>query len=398
MNSLLTKKVYGWSFIIMCLINLNTWNGFLPFSTTFVIFFIAALYVVKSYKYKNCFDWTIKLWALMSVLAVIRGAFIVDLNYFSIKSYVNCSLILMLPISCVLFKDPQNFFEPSEKWFRIGFPLFILLAPITLHMTYYHYLCLLYIPIFFFKKIPVGYKVILVIVALFFMYDTETRSNTIRMMIYGCIGWGCCSNLISKRIAKFGSIGLLVMPLIFFVLGLTGKFNIFEMNKYIDKKNVDESLIADTRTFLYYEVLTELNKNNSLLFGLSSAGGYNSVFSESLAEQIGSVKDVKRTNAECGIMGLALWSGLVGVICYCLLVFHSVFLAINNSKNKYLRSFALILAFNWTYTWVENMFTIHIYNMILYALIGMCMSPNFLKMTDIEIERYFKSIFIKNKI
>lgn len=376
----------------MCLINLNTWNGFLPFSTTFVVIFIAALYVVKSYKYKNCFDWTIKLWALMSVLAVIRGAFIVDLNYFSIKSYVNCSLILMLPISCVLFKDPQNFFEPSKKWFRIGFPLFVLLAPICFHMTYYHYLCLLYIPIFFFKKLPAILKILMVLVVMFFMYDIETRSNTIRMIAFGITGWFCCSSLISKRVARYGSIVFLVMPLVFFVLGISGKFNIFEMDKYLDENKVEASLIADTRTFLYYEVLTELDEQKSLVFGLSSAGGYYSIFSESIAEQIGASRDVKRTNAECGILGLALWSGLFGVICYCLLVFHSVFLAINNSKNKYLRGLALILAFNWAYTWVENMFSLHIYNLMLYALIGLCMSPVLLRMTDLEVERYFKSI------
>lgn len=397
MNSLLIKRIYAWSFVIVSLINLNSWNGFLPFATTFIIFFIALFYIVKAYSYKNCFDWTIKLWAVMSVLEVVRGAFVVELNYFSVKSFVTTSLILMLPLSCSLFKEPQNFLVPAKKWFRIGFPLFVFLAPITLHMTYYHYLCLLYIPIFFYKKLPLVYKVILVIVILFFMFDIETRSNTVRMIAFGGIGWACCSNLISKGIARYGSVVFLVMPLVFFVLGFTGTFNIFEMDKYLDKNKVDASLMIDTRTFLYYEVLTELNENNALLYGLSSAGGYNSVFSESLAEQIGSAKDVKRTNAECGIVGLALWSGLVGVICYCLLVFHSVFLAINHSKNKYMRGFALLLAFNWTYTWVENMFTLHIYNLLLYALIGMCMSPAFLEMTDIEIEGYFKSIISQTK-
>lgn len=254
MNSLLTKKVYGWSFVIMCLINLNTWNSFLPFSTTFLMFFIALFYIVKSYCCKDGFDWTVTLWAVMSTLQVVRGALIVEHDYFSIKFFVASSLIVMLPVSCILFKNPDNFLVPAKKWFRIGFPLFVLLAPICFHMTYYHYLCLLYIPIFFFKKLPAILKILMVLVVMFFMYDIETRSNTIRMIAFGITGWFCCSSLISKRVARYGSIVFLVMPLVFFVLGISGKFNIFEMDKYLDENKVEASLIADTRTFLYYEL------------------------------------------------------------------------------------------------------------------------------------------------
>lgn len=377
---------------------MNTWNGLLPFSTTFLTFFIVLLYIFLSFKYyKNNFDWSLKLWAIMSIIEIVRGAFIVENDYFSIKFYVNSSLILLLPITVALFKDPQIFKLPANKWFKIGLPAFVFLAPITSHVTYYHYLCLLYIPIFFLKKIPLWYKLFVIIMVLFFMFNIETRSNSIRIIAFAGIGWTCCSNLITKRIAYLGSIVFLITPFILFSLGLSGKFNVFEMESYLDKNKVDKALMADTRTLLYYEVLSELDNNNSLVYGLSTAGGYYSAFSESIAEQIGSVKDVKRTNVECGILGLALWSGIIGVICYCLLLFHSVFLAINNSKNKYLRGLALLLAFNWAYTWVENPFTLHIYNIILYSIIGFCASPLFLRMSDSDIERYFKSIFYQTR-
>lgn len=394
MYSFIIKNVFAWSFILISFINLNTWNGLLPFSTTFLTFFIVLLYIFLSFRYyKNNFDWSIKLWAIMSIIEIVRGAFIVENDYFSIKSYVSSSLILLLPISVALFKNPYVFKSLASKWFKIGLPAFVLLAPLTLHMTYYHYLCLLYIPIFFLKKIPFVHKVIVIFLVFFCMYDINTRSNTIRIIAFAVIGWTCCSNLITKNIAKLGSIVFLITPIILFTLAFRGIFNIFEMESYLDKSKVNKDLMADTRTFLYNEILSELNNNNAIVYGLSTAGGYNSVFSESIAEQIGSVKDVKRTNAECGILGLALWSGIIGVICYCLLVFHSVFLAINNSRNKYLRGLALLLAFNWAYTWVENTFTLHINNLILYSIIGFCASPLFLRMSDSDIERYFKSIF-----
>lgn len=54
----------------------------------------------------------------------------------------------------------------------------------------------------------------------------------------------------------------IIAPLILFYTGVTGTFNIFEMDKYIKGQNISEGTISDTRTLVYTEVLSSATKTH----------------------------------------------------------------------------------------------------------------------------------------
>src|SRR5690606_7798473 len=84
-------------------------------------------------------------------------------------------------------------------------------------------------------------------------------------------------HVVSSRLLNLGRWTLLLIPVLFFTLGVTGKFNIFNMDEYIDKDITttvvkegevqEENLTADTRTFLYEEVLNSAFKYNYVWLG-----------------------------------------------------------------------------------------------------------------------------------
>ena len=80
---------------------------------------------------------------------------------------------------------------------------------------------------------------------------------------------------------------LFVSPIVFFILGATGTFNIFKIedelglkDKFLMKSNnpsKEISALADTRTFLYVEEISSAIKNKYVVQGRSIARGYDSM-------------------------------------------------------------------------------------------------------------------------
>ena len=135
---------------------------------------------------------------------------------------------------------------------------------------------------------------------------------------------------------------LIFIPFIFFLLGLTGIFNIFNPDpdssiEILDtKKNfkgelINDNLLVDTRTTLYYEVITTLEKSNSWAFGRSPARGN---ISELFGERDLNKRNERNGN-EVGVLNYFIWLGGVGVFLIFLIFNKASFLAINYSNNYF---------------------------------------------------------------
>jgi hypothetical protein len=151
--------------------------------------------------------------------------------------------------------------------------------------------------------------------------------------------------------------------------------------------------VADTRTFLYYEVLSSSIKLNSWLFGRSPARGN---ISDSFGESDMNKRNERLAN-EVSILNYFTWLGLIGVILIFIIFYRASYLAVNYSNNIYIKIVGIFIAFRWSYGWVEDINNFYIQYLYLWLFIGFCFSRNFRQMSNIEIQNWVHDIFnLKN--
>jgi hypothetical protein len=243
----------------------------------------------------------------------------------------------------------------------------------------------------------------LIISAFVIFVDLEARSNVIRfMMPLILLLFYYLKHIISLKIINIIRIILLILPFVFFFLAIFGLFNVFHMNEYIkgdfnytkraiDGKVYESSLIMDTRTFLYMEVLHSAEKYNSWLIGRSPAKGN---YSDSFGSNDMNKRNERSAN-EVGILNVFTWTGIVGVAFYFFIFCSASFFAVNKSNNFYSKMLGLFVAFRWLFSWIEdiNEFTLNYF--ILWLMIGLCFSKQFREMSNTDVRILVRGIFDK---
>lgn len=83
----------------------------------------------------------------------------------------------------------------------------------------------------------------------------------------------------------------------------------------------------------------------------------------------------------------------MGVVLYFLIFFRASYLAVNRSKNIYIKMLGIFIAFRWLFSWIEdvNNFTVNYF--MLMIILGICFSHSFRKMTNNEIVVWARGIF-----
>jgi hypothetical protein len=197
------------------------------------------------------------------------------------------------------------------------------------------------------------------------------------------------------------------LPFVFLFLGVTKTFNVFQIDEYVKGTYTEKKIIAgqvkemdlkaDTRTFLYKEVIMSAIKNNYILIGRSPARGNESEhFGEHAAIELKTGRYERYIN-EVSILNIFTWTGLVGLVLYFFVFFKAVYLAIYKSNNFFLKVIGLYVTFRWIYAWVEDFNRFDIMNIVLWMLIAICYSEQFRNMSDADFKTWLNSIFKKKK-
>ncbi|MPN16005.1 hypothetical protein SDC9_163342 [bioreactor metagenome] len=192
------------------------------------------------------------------------------------------------------------------------------------------------------------------------------------------------------------------MPIVLFGLGVSGIFNVFDMDSYIkgdftisgagmDGSRVEESVTVDTRTFLYEEVLLSAINNNYWLWGRTPARGNDSYSFGAWAHEY--TGRYERVANEIGLANVFTWTGIVGVILYLFIFFKASYLAVNKSRNIYTKMLGIYIAFRWMYAWVEDINNFSLNYFMLWMVIGLCFSYTFREMTNKEVVVWVRGIF-----
>jgi hypothetical protein len=186
---------------------------------------------------------------------------------------------------------------------------------------------------------------------------------------------------------RFLHFAFFLIPLIFLFLGVTGVYNVFaetsEHNNYTVKAQKGDmgevNLAGDTRTFLYVEVLSYLTEKHSLLFGEGATGKYKTEYFDTLDNR-------GRYGSEVGVLNLALYSGIVGIIFYLAMLSLTSWYAIYRSNNFLCKMLGLLLASRWLLLFIEEFTNLDLNNLFTWLLIGLLSNKAFRSMTNEEVK------------
>jgi len=257
----------------------------------------------------------------------------------------------------------------------------------------------------FFILIPKKNRWLLIGICILYLIANEHRNDLIKIIVAASIGLfiSYFYRFISRSGIRILHSALIVAPFIFLFLGVSGVFNILNMDDYIkgeynqkrttdDGKFEDVSLKNDTRTFIFENVFYTLNVNNQWILGRSPAfcdEGINNSYG------INETTGLKgRYGNEVGIMDILLWYGLTGVVLYFLIFLRASYVAIYRSRNRFAKGVGLYVAFLWlmSFIWEKPMF--ETFYMMDLVMIGLCFSKKFRYMTNYEMNIWVKNIFI----
>lgn len=367
-----------------------------------LVFFISKYYFFDKRNADNMI--IIWLYLLWNAVCIVRGLFEIE-TYWDLKGLITNALALLLPI--IIFSSTNKIIVQSLLAFYVKYalPLFLIFGLITRTDAFGFYLIPISLLIFFLPVFTKRQKyIVLFVTAILIIADPAARSNVIKFSIpFFILLFYYFRNKIPSNIIETFRLGLLILPIILLVLGVTSVFNVFKISEYIkgdvtaigldnEGNRVDMNVIEDTRTFLYIEVLESAVNNNYWFLGRTPARGNDSELfgMTEQAELIG--KDERLAN-EIGLANIFTWTGVVGVIFYFLIFYRASYLAVNKSRNIYVKMLGIYVAFRWLFSWIEDVNNFSLNYFMLMIMLGLCFSYSFRNMSDKEIIIWARGIF-----
>ena len=364
------------------------------------LFFLSNKYFLDERNKKNLV--VVSLYLIWILISMLRGAFVAEL-YWDWKALVNNSMGLLLPIVVYTATNKVIVQSTLANYIRFGLPLFLVLMFLIRTDAYGFFLMPVSFLLLFLPALSSKQRLILLFfTAIVIGADFGARSNIIKfgfplfvLVIY------YFKEKISIKFLEGVRLLMIIAPFVFLSLGITGVFNVFKMSDYLgefratglddhgDRNVID--VTADTRTFLYVEVIQSAINNNYITFGRTPARGNDSATFGPIAYEF-TGRDERLEN-EVGILNVFTWTGIVGVIFYFFIFYRASYLAINRSNNIYSKMLGVFVAFRWIYSWVEDINIVSLNYFMLWIMIGLCFSYSFRIMSDKEVTIWVRGIF-----
>lgn len=174
-----------------------------------------------------------------------------------------------------------------------------------------------------------------------------------------------------KIYIKACSYGMVVITifLLFFNLYVQEDFFSWLTTSYGDNKVVGDN----TRSFLFFEIINDFNKNNAWFLGKGILGTYFSQVMFDANSRGEYVDNMNRLITECGWLLLLLKGGLVNVCLYASTQIYSMIGAIKK-KNGLLNVCVIILSVHFMMMFVSNSIYFDLPNVLYWIVAGMCLT------------------------
>ena len=337
------------------------------------------------------------LYLICNLVALFRGVLSAT-NYYEWKSLLiefGGGLALFSPIAFVLGVN----FESCRRIFKLtlislSFGLFLIPLQAAQALASEETFARLMLPAGFFILFAPYLKrktflILIVIIAASLVLTLEWRTMVIRLSISVAI---LLIYYFRKFIPRnFYLIFLILcyaLPIYFLIVGVvTGKSvfaNESESNQktFVTAAGEEQHLAADTRTFLYVDVLTDLSTDNTIIQGKGGVTRYKSRSVDEGEQKAG------RFNVEVGALKLLMTTGLIGLILHGALNFVAAFVAIKRSNNFLCKMLALFLGSYWLIFFIENFYAYNLNFFLTWVVTGLCLSKKFRNLTDRQVKQW----------
>lgn len=406
------KYIFPFLILLNSIMSISQWsivplgNTTIMWIVNFAIVFIILAYKKRYFKPINKKDYLIiTIYFIWLIFGIVRGIFVVE-NYWEWKQLFEGILSLSLPILVYVFVNPIILKNILKFWFRYAFPIFFLFIYWVLPRDIYHYylgpvlVMACFLPILKKKWQFIFFALLILMIFADFGARSQIIKSVAAILMSVAYLFG---KYMSEKILKITHWFLYILPIFLIVLGISGVFNVFEDfstvtekfisgNKSINERKSNE-MSADTRTFIYVEVIESALKNDYVIMGRTPARGNDSVaFGEFNAEELKTGKYERHSNEVC-FPNIFTWLGLIGMILYCLIYLQSSYLALYKSKNLFMKLIGVYIAFRFLLGWIEDFNRFDISNIALWMVIAMGFSVEFRRMNNQEFILWVKSVF-----
>lgn len=399
------KKILPYTILLISVSSILQWCS-LPIGNTFLWWLLQSIILFIFYKLKpiKYVIRPIKFFLTYLVLSAIYGAVFMTENYWDWKLLVSNLMVFSLPLAAFVFGNPVYLPKVLKCWFKYAWIILILLMPFLSSDAYGRFLVPFTFLGLFITHLNKKYVILTIIAYLITItLGSDSRSDTLKFSVCLILGVSMLFSFLwkNKKVIWGIAISMIIAPIIFFILGVTGNFNIFNIEeelglegKYEIKSSEGEeySALTDTRTFLYVEELQSAINNNYIIWGRSIARGYDSASFGDLADKAMGIKRGERQSCETSILNIFNYFGIVGVIIYFAVFFRASFLAINRSRNRFIPILGTYMAFRWFFSWIEDFSIFDLNYLFLWIFIGICYSPVFRGMSNQNFKNWIHKI------
>ncbi len=365
-------------------------NYYIIFSFAFVsIVLIAFVYLATRWRVdlRGSFEiWIFEMLMVWIVISLIRSLLQIntseEFKSFFLSSYLAIAFFPMLFLLVGL--NAKYFYSINRIVFFYTICVTIFSLPFV---SYFELMLFLTFPIFFvITTIPLrsfpGKLVIIIISLTVILVSLTNRAGILRILLSFSVVIGYYIITYAKMGKKWLSalvFVILMIPVVSLYLGVKGQ-SVFQLALGDSNSNYNQlDPYADTRTFLYYEVFQDIKNSNSFIFGKGMNAGY---YSEAF-------QTYQRPVVEVGFLQILLKTGVIGLILYLTLIITAIFKALSRSNNNYIKSLGLLLVGYIIMVFIENQIAFNLLNVMIWMVIGMCLSRDLRKLDDQEIKRLF---------
>lgn len=328
---------------------------------------------------------------IWNLVSIVRSSLETGVQFTTLFGNTFTSMALLVPFALVFGVDVLNLNVIGKLLLKAslaGAVVFILAFPfsgILGSLSYYNLIfdwlyCSLFLITFFPFQLPRKKLLIILInlLLLFLSIATENRTMVIRLA-------GMGTALLFYFYFYFSKSKLFLVTALFslFIPVYIMKMSFDSSQSLIGKVlsySDDEKLNADTRTFIYLEVFDDLKLSNSLITGKGSCGKY---FSPYFSEEPGDSSN--RISVEVGLLALLLKGGLIAVLLNLIMLIMAIWLAFFKSNNKVMVGFGILLLIHTQILFIENFVNYSLYNLLIWFIIGTCLSKDIRSLSDAEI-------------
>lgn len=399
------RQVFPYTILLISVSSILQWCS-LPIGNTFLWWLLQSfiLFIFYKLKPKNYVIFPIKLFLLYLVFSAIYGAIFMAENYWDWKLLVSNLMIFSLPLASLLFGNPIHLPRVLKCWFRYAWIILIILIPFLFSNAYGRFLVPFSFLALFITYLNKKYILLTIIAYLItIILGSDSRSDMLKFTVCLILGLSVLLLNVWKNRKFIWSVAITIMmiPIVFFILGVSGIFNIFNIEEELglegkfeiqNSDNEDYSAFTDTRTLLYVEELQSAVNNNYVILGNSIARGHDSFLFGDWINEIMGTKRGERQSSEVSILNVFNYFGIIGVLIYFIIFFRASFLAICRSRNVFIPVIGIYVAFRWLFAWIEDFSWFDLNYLFLWIFIGMCYSPVFRNMSNQDFKKWLYNI------